>query len=136
MAQRSEHPVPRPEGTRSTPGTFSWLAPALAAAFMILILSSCQSPDPVAKDKDRTLEPDERYLVEYYMKIIEFEKQLHENPELREEKRQELERGMDMVRIRNVLAQLENKPERWLAIYKRINELQLRDLATPPTETH
>ena len=102
---------------------------------MILALSSCQSPDPVAKAKDRTLEPDERYLVEYYMKIIEFEKQLHENPELREEKRRELERGMDMVRIRNVLAKLENKPEGWLAIYKRINELQLRDLAKPSIET-
>jgi len=99
-----------------------------------LFLSSCQSPDPVAKEKDRPLSSDERYLVDYYMKIIEFENYLHENPALREEKRSELERGLDRERIQRVLAELDKKPERWLAIYSRINELQLRASENPPTE--
>ena len=98
------------------------------AAVALLSLCSCQSPDPVAKEKERTLTPDERYLVDYYMKITEFEKLLHDNPASREEKRKELDENLDRERIRRTLAELEKRPERWLAIYNRINELQYRAL--------
>ena len=100
----------------------------LPIAFAVIFLSSCQSPDPVAKEKTRTLTPDERYLVEYYMKIIEYEKYLHDNPGVAEDRKAELLRSFDEQRIRKTLAELEKKPEHWLAIYNRINELQLRSL--------
>jgi hypothetical protein len=106
---------------------------SLTAALTLLFICSCQSPDPVTKEKERTLTPDERYLVEYYMKIIEFEKYLHDNPGFAEEKRVELRKGFDAERIRKTLAELEKKPERWLAIYSRINELQLRAIQKQPT---
>jgi hypothetical protein len=98
------------------------------AALALLLFCSCQSPDPVAKEKARTLTSDERYLVDYYMKIIEFENHLHDNSASREEKKAELEASFDGERIRRTLAELEKRPERWLAIYNRINELQLRSL--------
>jgi hypothetical protein len=105
---------------------------ALAAALTLaLTLPSCQNPDPVAKEKARTLTSDERYLVEYYMKIMEFDKYLHGNPADAEEKRLELEKGLDRDRIKRTLAELQKRPERWLAIYNRINELQVRALQEP-----
>jgi hypothetical protein len=107
-------------------------APFLAAV-ALLFLYSCQSPDPVAREKERTLTPDERYLVDYYMKIIEFEKLLHDNPASREEKRKELDKDLDRERIRKTLAELEKTPERWLAIYYRINVLQYRALQNRPS---
>jgi hypothetical protein len=103
------------------------------AAVALLFLFSCQSPDPVAREKQRILTPDERYLVDYYMKIIEFEKLLHDNPASREEKRKELDENLDRERIRRTLAELEKKPERWLAIYNRMNELQYRSLQNQPS---
>jgi hypothetical protein len=102
---------------------------------MLLLVISCQNRDPVAKEKQRPLSPDERYLIEYYMKIIQLEKGLHDNPALQDEKRKELDREIDRERVRRTLAMLEKKPERWLAIYNRINELQLRALQNPATET-
>jgi hypothetical protein len=105
----------------------------LAAIALLLFLHSCQSADPVAREKERTLTPDERYLVDYYMKIIEFEKVLQDNPASREEKRKELDENLDRERIRRTLAELEKRPERWLAIYNRINELQYRALQNTPS---
>jgi len=109
------------------------LRASFLAAVALLVLYSCQSPDPVAKEKERTLTPDERYLVDYYVKIIEFEKLLQDNPASREEKRKELDENLDRGRIRRTLAELEKKPERWLAIYNRINELQYRALQNKPS---
>jgi hypothetical protein len=127
----------RPASPRGTASRFIFAPPAsralLAGAIILLAVSSCQSPDPVTKEKARTLSPDERYLVDYYMKIIEFEKYLHDNPGAAEEKRGELEKGLDKERIRRTLNELEKRPERWLAIYNRINELQLRILQSQPT---
>jgi len=127
----------RPAPSRGTPSPFILAAltsrALLAGAIILLAFSSCQSPDPVTKEKARNLSPDERYLVDYYMKIIEFEKYLHDNPGSAEEKRAELEKGFDRKRIRRTLDELEKKPERWLAIYNRINELQLRILQNQPT---
>jgi hypothetical protein len=109
------------------------LRASFVAAVALLFLYSCQSPDPVTRQKERTLTPDERYLVDYYMKIIEFDKLLHDNPATREEKRKELDDNLDRERIRRTLAELEKKPEGWLAIYNRINELQYRALQNQPS---
>jgi hypothetical protein len=123
--------VSSPErGTRRRAFGRSMTLLALALT-LALTLPSCQNPDPVAKEKARTLTSDERYLVEYYMKIIEFNKYLHGNPADAEEKRQELEKGLDRDRINRTLAELQKRPERWLAIYNRINELQVRALQEP-----
>ncbi len=105
------------------------LWPLMAA--LALLVCACQSSDPVQAEKDRTLTPDERYLVEYYMKIIEFEKQQFDGEALRLEKKMELEKEFDLERVRRVVASLEKEPERWLAIYNRINELQVRSLQEP-----
>ncbi len=100
-------------------------------AFVLLALAGCHSSDPVTAQKERALTPDERYLVEYYMKIIDFEKEQFDTPALREEKRKELEDAYDGERLRRIIAELEKNPEAWLAIYNRINELQTRELQNP-----
>ena len=97
----------------------SWL-PAAGLAFLLF---SCQSADPVQAEKERILGPDERYLVEYYMKIIDFEKQEFDDEALRADKKREIEEQFDSARVSRAIASLEKKPERWLAIYNRINEL-------------
>jgi hypothetical protein len=132
-AARKQPCPPRAHRTARTRGARCPLRAALLAPIALLVLFSCQSPDPVAKEKARTLTPDERYLVDYYMKIIDFEKLSQNNPAAAEEKRKELDDNLDRERIRRVLAELEKKPERWLAIYKRINELQYRALERQPT---
>jgi hypothetical protein len=109
---------------------------SLVALLTLLLMFSCQNPDPVAKEKQRLLTQDERYLIDYYMKIIEVEKSLHDNPALQEEKRTELDREIDKERIRRTLAALEKKPERWLAIYNRLNELQVRALQKASSERY
>lgn len=78
------------------------------------------------EQKTRTLTPDERYLIEIYMKITEFEENLQDNPEGAEEKRKELLGGIDLERIERILDGLEQNPERWLAVYSRIHELENR----------
>ena len=109
---------------------------SLVALLTLLLMFSCQNPDPVAKEKQRLLTQDERYLIDYYMKIIEVEKSLHDNPALQEEKRTELDREIDKERIRRTLATLEKQPERWLAIYNRLNELQVRALQKASSERY
>ena len=95
----------------------------LSAAF---ILPACQQQDPVEREKNRILTPDERYLIELYMKITEIEDNLQDNPEALEEKREELRKEIDLDRLRLVLQELERDPDRWLAIYNRIQVLQSR----------
>jgi hypothetical protein len=100
----------------------------LAAPILLLFIVShqfagCQPPEQVQKQEKRTLTTDERYIVELYMKINEIEKNLQDNPGEAEKKRQELKREIDAERVRRILRELEDDPERWLAIYGRINEL-------------
>ena len=119
----------------------SWLPspfPRISAAMLILALMlalssipGCQGRDAVEQQKDRPLSPDERYLVELYMKITEIEENLQDNPEALEEKRAELREEIDLERIRRVLLELEQDPERWLAVYNRIFELQQRSGPKP-----
>jgi hypothetical protein len=65
------------------------------------------------------------------MKITEFEENLQDNPEGSEEKREKLREEMDLERIKRVLDQLEQNPERWVAVYNRIHELENRRKPDP-----
>jgi hypothetical protein len=123
IACRSSIPSPLPRITAA----MLLLALMLALSF----LSGCQGRDPIEQKKSRPLSPDERYLVELYMKITEIEEKLQDNPEALEEKRAELREELDLERIRRVLLELEKDPERWLAVYNRIFELQQRNEPKP-----
>lgn len=103
---------------------------------IILIISAsfllgCQRHNQLEEQKTRTLTPDERYLIELYLKITEFEENLQDNPEGSEEKREELREDTDLERIKRVLDELEQNPERWLAVYNRIHELESRRRPDP-----
>jgi hypothetical protein len=115
-----------------------FLLPRTSAAMLILavmltlsFLPACQGKDPIEQQKQRSLSPDERYLVELYMKITEIEENLQDNPEALEEKRVELREEIDLERIGRILLELEQDPERWLAVYNRIFELQQRSEPKP-----
>ncbi len=98
----------------------------LALASFAVLLSSCQPHDPITKEKQRTLSPDERYLVEYYMKLTQLRENLHDNPVELQEKQELLRSEADTARIRRTLEGLQKDPEHWLGIYNRINELRYR----------
>lgn len=104
----------------------SRLALLALVSLALFLCGSCQPPDPIAKEKGRTLTPDERYLVEYYMKIAQLRANLHDNPAEAEEKQNLLQSEIDSTRIYRTLDELQKNPERWLGIYNRINELRYR----------
>ena len=117
--------------TWSNRGSRSVRVRRLVPLCIILIISAslplgCQQHNRIEEQKSRTLTPDERYLIELYMKITEFEENLQDNPEAAEEKREELRAEIDLERIGRILDELERDPERWLAIYNRIDELKRR----------
>ncbi|MBN1163336.1 MAG: hypothetical protein JXB45_02045 [Candidatus Krumholzibacteriota bacterium] len=74
--------------------------------------------------KTKTLTPDERYLVELYLKINELEKNLQDNPADSAKKWEELKQEIDRERVHRTLRELEKDPERWISVYGRINELR------------
>lgn len=123
FARRSNNPFP----LHRTLATMLLLAVMLTLSF----LPACQSRDPITQQKERPLSPDERYLVELYMKITEIEENLQDNPEALDEKRAELREEIDLERIKRILLELEQDPERWLAVYNRIFELQQRSEPKP-----
>ena len=116
---------------RRAPGSIPGLLRRCVPHLITLMLSAglllgCQQHDRLEEQKTRTLTPDERYLVELYMKITEFEENLQDNPEMAEEKREELRGEIDLARVERVLGELEQNPDRWLAVYNRIHELKRR----------
>lgn len=110
----------------------SCLPPVLVLILSAGLLLGCQQNDRLEEQKTRTLTPDERYLVELYMKITEFEENLQDNPERADEKREELREEIDLERIKRVLDELEQNPQRWLAVYNRIHELKRRRAPDSP----
>jgi thiamine biosynthesis lipoprotein ApbE len=105
------------------------LSPPLPKSFryitliLLIFLSSCSSGDPISKKKTETLTSDERYLVDLYMKITKIEGTLQDNQEKVEKKLLELKSQTDSARVIKTLENLERNPERWLAVYNRINIL-------------
>ncbi len=63
------------------------------------------------------------------MKINEIEKNLQDNPEEMEEKREKLRQEYDPERLRKILFELERNPYRWIAVYRRVNVLLKRSAA-------
>lgn len=110
----------------------SCIPPILTLILSAGLLVGCQQHNRLEEQKTRTLTPDERYLIELYMKITEFEENLQDNPELAEEKREDLREEIDIERIKRVLDELEQDPKRWLAIYNRIHELKRRRAPDSP----
>ena len=91
----------------------------LAAAFA----AGCDKPDTISSEKARDLTPDERYLVQLYLKINDLEKNLQDNPADSARKWDELKASVDTARVNRTIAELEKDPERWLGVYTRINDL-------------
>jgi hypothetical protein len=137
IAEMPQRPAPRACPAGAEVGRPRWrlartLAIALAAAVVIGV--SCQpSEDPVTKERERTLDADERYLVEYYQKILDVAEKHHDNQAVMEEKKRELAAEIDSVRIRRVISRLEKNPEHWLAIYARLNEIASREASGDST---
>ena len=98
------------------------LAASLLAA-AALLGAGCEKPDTISSEKARDLTPDERYLVQLYLKINDLEENLQDNPADSARKWDELKASVDTSRVRLTISELEKNPERWLGIYKRINEL-------------
>jgi hypothetical protein len=130
-AERSQNLIIRVSAALwfARPRLYQVLLPVLAAA----LVASCHNPDPIKDKKGRTLTPDERYIVELYMKISEIEENLQDNPEEREKKLRDLGTEFDTERVRSILLELRNDPERWLTVYSRINELLKRRASSPAT---
>lgn len=102
--------------------TFSaLLTPVVVAA--CIAATGCGRNDPVNEEKSRALSPDERYIVELYMKINDLEKNLQDNPADSLKKWDTLRAEVDSVHVQRALDALERNPERWLGIYNRIVEL-------------
>jgi len=99
----------------------SFAASILAAA--ALIAAGCVQSDTISSEKARDLTPDERYLVQLYLKINDLEKNLQDNPADSAIKWNELKASVDTARVRRTLAELEKDPKRWLGVYTRINDL-------------
>ncbi len=105
----------------------------MCAAFLVillLLLPACDRPEEPGSGKSSTLTPDERYIVSLYVKINELENNLQDNPSDSTKKWQELREEIDEERVRRIISDLEKDPERWLAVYGRINELMDRGPGT------
>jgi hypothetical protein len=99
------------------------LLSAAALIAVALLAAGCEKPDTVDSEKTRDLTPDERYLVQLYLKINDLEKNLQDNPADSARKWDELKASVDTARVKRTLTALENDPKRWLGIYSRINEM-------------
>ncbi len=112
--------------TTKKPGYFRLLSEGKGPIFLtvlLLLLPCCGRSTRTESETGSTLSPDERYIVQLYMKINELEKNLQDNPSDSVKKWEQLRNGVDSVRVRNILVELEKNPGRWLPVYVRIDEL-------------
>ncbi len=98
------------------------LAASLLAAATLLV-AGCEKPDTVGTQKARNLTPDERYLVQLYLKINDLETNLQDNPADSARKWDEFKASVDTARVKRTIAELEKDPKRWFGVYTRINDL-------------
>ncbi len=114
--------------TLATSGRISFhVIPAFLPVFFLLLLQGCGQPDGTIADKDNSLTPDERYIVELYMKINELEKNLQDNPSDSTKKWDALKKNIDRESVLRAFSELENDPERWHIVYSRIDKLLERE---------
>ena len=95
----------------------------LLVATLAILLPCCGEPARPVSESGGPLSPDERYIVQLYVKIHDLEKNLQDNPSDSVKIRAEFRAGVDSTRVVRILGELEKKPERWLPVYARINEL-------------
>jgi hypothetical protein len=98
------------------------LAASMLVAAALVASAGCEKPRSVSSEKARNLTPDERYLVQLYLKINDLEKNLQDNPADSARKWDDLKASVDTARVRAAIAELENDPKRWLGVYQRIND--------------
>lgn len=99
---------------------------ALSASMLVaaaLLAAGCENPDTVGTEKTKNLTPDERYLVQLYLKINDLERNLQDNPADSAIKWDELKASVDTAWVRRTIDGLEKDPKRWLGVYTRINDL-------------
>lgn len=101
--------------------TLALAASLLAAA--VLLVAGCDKPDTINTEKARDLTPDERYLVQLYLKINDLEANHQDNPADSTRKWDEFKASIDTARVKHSIAELEKDPKRWLGVYTRINDL-------------
>lgn len=106
---------------RANKRTLALAASMLAAA--TLLAAGCEKPDTINSEKAKDLTPDERYLVQLYLKINDLEENLQDNPADSARKWDEFKATVDTARVNRIITTLEDDPTRWLGIYTRINDL-------------
>ena len=104
---------------------------SIILSILFMLTSCCSERTTPDKEITRTLTSNERYLVNLYVKIHEFERNLQNNPEELSKKLSKLEKETDSQRIRLTLSELEKDPTKWLAVYNRINKLLTRNSQNP-----
>ena len=90
---------------------------------ILIISQGCEHSGDSLPDKGTTLTPDEQYIVQLYMKINELEKNLQDNPSDSLKKWEELKEEIDKERILKTIEALKENPERWHAVFSRIELL-------------
>ncbi|MBN2071940.1 MAG: hypothetical protein JW814_10825 [Candidatus Krumholzibacteriota bacterium] len=93
----------------------------------LVLHAGCDNPGGKTPEKDFTLTADERYIVQLYVKINELEKNLQDNPSDSLKKWDTLKEGVDKERILRTIDSLKENPERWHAVFSRIELLIERE---------
>ncbi|MBN2185309.1 MAG: hypothetical protein JW746_08280 [Candidatus Krumholzibacteriota bacterium] len=91
---------------------------------VILFLSQgCGHSGDSLPEKGASLTPDEEYIVQLYMKINELEKNLQDNPSDSLKKWEAMKEEIDQKRVLRTIEALKEDPERWYAVFSRIELL-------------
>ena len=104
----------------------SSILPALLPVTLILS-QGCEHSGDFLPDKATALTPDEQYIVQLYVKINELEKNLQDNPSDSLKKWETLKEDIDRERILRTVEKLKENPERWYAVFSRIELLMERE---------
>ena len=99
----------------------SILIPVISATFALS--QGCGNTSDSLPEKDATLTPDEEYIVQLYLKINELEKNLQDNPADSLKKWEALREEIDKERVLRTIEALKEDPERWYAVFGRIEML-------------
>ena len=99
----------------------SVLIPVISAT--LVLSQGCGNSSDSLPDKDATLTPDEQYIVQLYLKINELEKNLQDNPADSLKKWEALRESVDKERVLRTIETLKENPERWYAVFGRIEML-------------
>ena len=105
--------------------TFNRLIMLIALSGLILIspsviFTSCSKDNP-SQDQE-TLTNDESYLIDTYIKIIKAENLYQSDSTKAEDLFAAIDSTLDSLRIANTISSLNKKPDRWVNIFRILNE--------------